>query len=99
MPTSSISQRSARSPPPPQPSPACGGGNLVAPPTMSVPSPASEGALLGGLGSLPPPQAGEGWGGGLSITSRASISARRRETDCDNSSLRPGASPSQNGML
>src|SRR6266536_1341337 len=30
---------------------------------------------------------------------RAAISARRRDTAADNSSLRPGASPSQNGMV
>ena len=31
--------------------------------------------------------------------SRASISARKRETEADSSSARPGASPSQNGMF
>ena len=34
-----------------------------------------------------------------SVTRRAAISARRRDTDRDSSSLRPGASPSQNGIV
>ena len=34
-----------------------------------------------------------------SAARRAAISARRRDTDNDSSSLRPGASPSQNGMV
>ena len=34
-----------------------------------------------------------------SPANRAAISAASRDTDCDSSSVRPGASPSQNGML
>ena len=36
---------------------------------------------------------------GRSLSRRRSISARKRETDSESSSLRPGASPSQNGMV
>ncbi|HZD19902.1 MAG TPA: hypothetical protein VE325_04455, partial [Burkholderiales bacterium] len=34
-----------------------------------------------------------------SAESRAATSVRRRDTDAESSSLRPGASPSQNGMV
>src|SRR3954470_20802798 len=91
-PTSSSSQRSAASKPPPArasrvpPSPACGGG------------------LLQRSDEPPPPLAGGGWGGGGGVgrdgsSSRAATSSRSLETESDNSSVRPGASPSQNGTL
>ena len=35
----------------------------------------------------------------VSLDQPLAISVRRRETDCESSSLRPGASPSQNGMV
>ena len=34
-----------------------------------------------------------------SMRKRAAMSARKRDTACESSSLRPGASPSQNGMV
>ena len=36
---------------------------------------------------------------GSRLQTRSAISARRRDTAADSSSLRPGASPSQNGMV
>src|SRR3954467_15649957 len=85
---------SRRSIPPRLPSAASGEGSAAhSPDRLGTPPPPQAG---GGLGPPPPGRGGGVGGGGLSDVdaSNASTSDRNRDTACDSSSERPGASPS-----
>ena len=75
-------------------------------PSVSSLSPMGERAGVSGPAAsraarltLPSPRAGEGAGWSVRCRGEQRPRSRSRDTACDSSSERPGASPSQNGML